>query len=84
MKLTRTKEFRTAVIAVESALHRYVNGVDLVDVIEIITAYFADKQFSAEDIAGVILDHAFAELHEVLDVESVRQLLESALTERER
>ena len=84
MKMTRTKEFRTAVVVVENAINQHINGADLADAIEMIALYFENKQFSDADITGVILDHAFADFHEVADVESVRQLLESALTERER
>lgn len=73
MKMTMTKEFRQAVNAVEQGIYRYCIGVEWSEVIDLIDLYFEDKEFSAEEITGVILDHAFAEFHEDLDVEDVRK-----------
>lgn len=73
MKMTMTREFREAVNAVEHGIYRYSTGVKWSEVIDLMDFYFEDKDFSAEEITGVILDHAFAEFHEVLDVEDVRK-----------
>lgn len=76
MKKTMTREFREAVNAVEHGIYRYSTGVKWERVIDSMEFYFDQVDFfdiDPKDISGTILDHAFAEFHEILDVEDIRK-----------